>query len=45
VDTVLGLLGLVVFAACVIALAAVTTWIVVRLSPGGKPQPQQQKQQ
>jgi hypothetical protein len=43
VDTVLGLLGLVVFAACVIALAAVTTWIVVRLSPGG--QPQQPKQQ
>jgi hypothetical protein len=36
VGTVLGLLGLIVFAACVIALAAVTTWIVVRLSPGGK---------
>ena len=43
-DTFLGLLGLVVFAACVIALAAVTTWIVVRLSPGGQPE-QQQKQQ
>jgi hypothetical protein len=44
VDIVLQLLGLVVFAACVIALAAVTTWIVVRLSPGGQPKPQQQKQ-
>ena len=44
-DTVLQLLGLVVFAACIIALAAVTTWIVVRLSPGGQAQTQQQKQQ
>jgi hypothetical protein len=42
VDTVLGLLGLVVFSACIIALAAVTTWIVVRLSPGRQ---RQQKQQ
>jgi hypothetical protein len=33
VDTVLGLLGLIVFAACVIALAAATTWVVVKLSP------------
>jgi hypothetical protein len=41
VDTVLGLIGLVIFAVCVIALAAVTTWIVVRLSPGKKPQSQQ----
>jgi hypothetical protein len=41
-DTVLGLLGLVVFAACVIALAAVTTWIVVRLSPGGPRKQQSQ---
>ena len=32
-DAVLGLLGLVVFAACVIALAAAMTWVVVRLSP------------
>jgi hypothetical protein len=32
-DAVLGLLGLVVFAACVIALAAACTWLVVKLSP------------
>jgi hypothetical protein len=32
-DAILGLLGLVVFAACVIVLAAATTWVVVRLSP------------
>ena len=31
--TVLGLIGLVVFIVCVIALAAGITWIVVRLSP------------
>ena len=43
-DTVLGLIGLVVFAACVIALAAVTTWIVVRLSPGGQKKKQQPQQ-
>jgi hypothetical protein len=33
VDAVLGLLGLIVFATCVIALAAATTWLVVKLSP------------
>jgi hypothetical protein len=33
VDAVLGLLGLVVFAACVIVFAAAMTWVVVRLSP------------
>jgi len=33
VDAVLGLLGLVVFAACVIALAAAMTWVVVKFSP------------
>ncbi len=32
-DTVLGLIGLTVFAACVITLAAATTWVVVKLSP------------
>jgi hypothetical protein len=32
-DAVLGLLGLVVFAACVIVLAAAMTWVVVKLSP------------
>jgi hypothetical protein len=30
---ILGLLGMVVFIACVIALAAGITWFVVRLSP------------
>jgi hypothetical protein len=33
VDTVLGLVGLAVFIACVIALAAGVTWLVVKLSP------------
>ena len=32
-DAILGLLGLVVFAACVIVLAAAMTWVVVKLSP------------
>jgi hypothetical protein len=32
-DAVLGLLGLVVFAACVIVFAAACTWLVVKLSP------------
>jgi hypothetical protein len=32
-DSVLGLLGLIVFSACVIVLAAATTWLVVKLSP------------
>jgi hypothetical protein len=33
VANVLGLIGIVVFIACVIALAAGVTWAVVRLSP------------
>jgi hypothetical protein len=33
VDTVLGLLGLIVYAACIIVLAAAITWVVVRVSP------------
>jgi hypothetical protein len=40
VDTVLGLIGLIVFAVCVITLAAAMTWVVVKLSPargGGQP--------
>jgi hypothetical protein len=32
-DAVFGLLGLVVFGACVIALAAGTTWLVVKIFP------------
>ena len=40
VDAILGLLGLIVFAACVIVLAAAMTWVVVKLSPGrNKAQP------
>jgi hypothetical protein len=31
--TVLGLIGLVVFIVCVIALAAGITWLVVKISP------------
>ncbi len=33
----LGLLGMAFFIACVIALAAGMTWIVVRFSPAKKP--------
>jgi hypothetical protein len=36
-DTVLGLIGIVLFAAAVIALAAAVTWIVVKVSPAEKP--------
>jgi hypothetical protein len=37
--TALGLLGVVAFIACVVALAAGVTWVVVKLSPapGSKP--------
>jgi hypothetical protein len=37
VDTILGLIGVVVWIVCVIALAASVTWAVVRLLPGEKP--------
>jgi hypothetical protein len=42
VTTALGLVGLVVFIAFVIALAAGITWLVVRISPapGKKPKPE-----
>jgi hypothetical protein len=36
-DTALGLIGIAVFAACVIGLAAAVTWIVVKISPAEKP--------
>jgi hypothetical protein len=36
-ETVLGLFGVVVFCACVIALAAGVTWVVVKVSPSKKP--------
>ena len=41
-STALGLVGLAVFIACVIALAAGITWLVVKLSPtpGKKPTPE-----
>jgi hypothetical protein len=35
-DTVLGLLGMLVWIAAVIALAAGVTYAVIKLSPGGK---------
>jgi hypothetical protein len=34
--TVLGLLGLLLFIVCVIALAAGVTWLVVKISPQRK---------
>jgi hypothetical protein len=36
VDTILGLIGVVVWIVCVIALAASVTWAVVKLLPGEK---------
>jgi hypothetical protein len=33
VATVLGLIGLIVYITCVIALAAGVTWLVVKISP------------
>jgi hypothetical protein len=33
----LGLLGMLVFITCVIALAAGVTWVVVRFSPAKRP--------
>jgi hypothetical protein len=41
VATVLGLIGVVVFIVCVVALAAGVTWTVVRFSPapGSKAKP------
>jgi hypothetical protein len=37
VDTLLGLIGIVVWILCVIALAAGVTWVIVKLFPTGKP--------
>ncbi len=36
--TALGLLGMLVYAACIIGLAAAVTWIVVKVSPSEKPE-------
>jgi hypothetical protein len=41
IENILGLLGIVVFIVCVIALAAAVTWAVVRISP--KPGAKQRK--
>jgi hypothetical protein len=40
-DTVLGLILFVVYIACIVAVAAGVTWVVVRLTPkrGEKPKP------
>jgi hypothetical protein len=38
-DTVLGLLGLVIYVVAVISVAAGMTWLTVRLTPAKKPQP------
>ena len=38
--TVLGLIGLIVFIACVIVLAAAITWLVVRVSPAPNAKPE-----
>ena len=40
--TVLGLLGILVFIPCVVALAATLTWLVVKISPAPKPAPPEQ---
>ena len=37
--TVLGLVGIIVFCVCVIALAAGVTWLVVKLSPSKAAKP------
>ena len=40
-DTVLGILGIIVYAAAVIALVSGVTWLVVKVSPAEKPKPDQ----
>jgi hypothetical protein len=37
-DTVLGLLGLIVYVTCTVAFAAGVTWLVVKAFPQKKPQ-------
>ncbi len=37
-DTILGLLGMLAYGACIIGLAAGVTWLVVKVSPAEKPQ-------
>jgi hypothetical protein len=38
-ENVLGLIGIFVFCACVIALAAGVTWLVVKISPAKSAKP------
>jgi len=38
VDTLLGLIGILVWIVCVIGLAAAVTWVIVKLFPGRKPE-------
>jgi hypothetical protein len=40
-DTVFGIIGIIVYAAAVIALASGVTWLVVKVSPAEKPKPDQ----
>ena len=44
-DTVLGLLGLLVYIVAIVSLAAVITWIVVKLSPSKSQKQLEAKQQ
>jgi uncharacterized BrkB/YihY/UPF0761 family membrane protein len=39
--TVLGLLGILLFIACVIGVAAAITWLVVKVSPAVRPKPEE----
>ena len=32
-DAILGLVGLIIFSACIVVLAAGMTWVVVKISP------------
>jgi hypothetical protein len=38
-ENVLGLIGIIIFCASVIALAAAVTWVVVKLSPAKSAKP------
>jgi hypothetical protein len=44
VATALGLVGIVIFIACVIALAAGVTWLVVKISPNPEDKKQRQSE-
>jgi hypothetical protein len=43
VETVLGLIGLIIFIVCVISIAAGVTWLVVKVSPN--PEDKKKKEQ